>query len=160
MKQHAMRRQDRAMAEADCLRLLAAERVGRLAMSDQQGQPYLVPLNHVLLGETIFFHSAKVGQKLEILQENPRVCYEVDRMLGIQSGPSACEYGAFFESAIAFGTAYFVSDAAEKVRILNQLTAHHAAADAEFAPVTEKSAERVVVVGIRIDRLTGKARHK
>ncbi|MGI6357781.1 MAG: pyridoxamine 5'-phosphate oxidase family protein [Bacillota bacterium] len=160
MKQYSMRRKDRAMAEADCLRLLETERVGRLAMCDQQGQPYLVPLNHVLVDGTIYFHCATTGRKLDLLQQNPKVCYEVDRMLGIKSAPSACEYGAFYESAIAFGTAFLVSDIAEKVRILNQLTAHHAAEGAEFAPVNETAAERVVVVGIRIDQLTGKARQR
>lgn len=158
MKDYPTRRKDRVMSEADSLRLLHEERVGRVALADECGQPYIVPLNHLLLDGTIYFHCALSGRKLDMLQENSKVCYEVDRLLGIKSGPTACEYGAFYESAIVFGTARIIEDPAEKVRILNLLTEHHAAPGAEFAPVNEASAARVAVVGIDIAQISGKAR--
>lgn len=158
MRDYPMRRKDRALSESDCWRLLSEERVGRLAMADLQGQPYLVPLNHWLSDGIIYFHCATVGRKLDMLRANPQVCYEVDRFLGIAAGANACDYGAYFESALAFGSAFEVTDPAEKVQILNQLTAHHAEPGAEFGPVTEARAEKVAVVGIRISQVTGKAR--
>lgn len=158
MQEYSTRRKDRVMPEADSLRLIQTERVGRLALADQEGQPYVIPLNHLLLDHTIYFHCALSGRKLDMLLENPKVCYEVDRFLGIKSGPTACEYGAFYESALVFGVARLVSDPLEKVRILNQLTAHHAAPGALFAPVTESTAAKVAVVAVSIDQVSGKAR--
>jgi len=158
MKDYPTRRKDRMISETDSLRLLGEERVGRLALADKSGQPYVVPLNHLLLDRTIYFHCALSGRKLDMLRENPQVCYEVDRFLGIKSGATACEYGAFYESAIAFGVASEVLDPIEKVRILNLLTSHHAAPGAEFRPVDEAAASRVGVVAIEIQQLSGKAR--
>lgn len=157
MKEYQIRRQDRALAEADCLKLLTEEKVGRLALASKDGHPYIVPLNHLLLDGVIYFHCATSGRKLEMLRENPSSCYEVDRFLGIRSGANACDYGAFYESAVAFGTAFEVSDLTEKIRILTQLTAHHAAEGAQFGPVSEARAQMVAVVGIRIAQVTGKA---
>ncbi len=158
MKDYPTRRKDRMMSEADSLRLLSEERVGRLALADECGHPYIVPLNHLLVDRTLYFHCALSGRKLDMLRENPKVCYEVDRFLGIKSGAAACEYGAFYESAIAFGVASEVLDPAEKVRILNLLTTHHAAPGATFMPVDEAAAARVSVVAIVIQQLSGKAR--
>ena len=157
MKEYQIRRQDRALAEADCLRLLDEERVGRLALASKGGDPYIVPLNHVLMDGVIYFHCATSGRKLEMLRENPSACYEVDRFLGIRSGANACDYGAFYESAMAFGTAFEVNDMTEKVRILSQLTTHNAAEGAQFGPVSEARARNVAVIGIRIAEVTGKA---
>jgi hypothetical protein len=160
MKEYPMRRHDRALPEAECWRLLTEERVGRLALADKQGQPYLVPLNHWLSDGVIYFHCALSGRKLEMLRENPQVCYEVDRFLGIASGSQACDYGAYYESVIAFGTAAEIADPAQKVSVLNQLTAHLADDGAEIAPVSEERAKKVAVVGVTIRQLTGKSRRQ
>ncbi len=155
---HSMRRKDRALSTEQAWELLTSEAVGRLALATPQGEPYIVPLNHVVIDNIIYFHCATVGRKLDIIRENPKACYEVDRFLGIKDGPDACDYGAYFESALAFGECFEVIDIAQKVDLLNELTRRHAAEGASFGLVTPERAKTVALIGIRVDGVSGKAR--
>lgn len=159
-QEYKLRRQDRALSQEESWQLLKEAAVGRLGLATPQGHPYIVPLNHVVLNEEIFFHCAREGRKLEILRQNPQVCYEVDALLGIKTGPRACDFGTFYKSVIAFGQAYEVLDEARKADILNALTAKYAPAGHVFEPVTAAVGARVTIIGIKIDVLTGKARVK
>lgn len=155
---HAIRRKDRALTTENAWALLNSEAVGRLAIATPQGEPYIVPLNHVVIDNIIYFHCATIGRKLDIIRENPKACYEVDRFLGIKEGPAACNYSAYYESALAFGEAFEVIELEQKVDILNQLTRRHAGPLASYSPVTPEQARHVAVIGIRVDGVAGKSR--
>lgn len=45
-----------------------------LAMTDGEGKPYCIPLNGVRVGEKIYFHCAKAGEKVDCLRTHPQVC--------------------------------------------------------------------------------------
>lgn len=83
------------MSEADARRLLAQGRVGRLGCV-YEGGPYVVPVNYVLDGESIFVHSLP-GRKLEALRANPRACLQVDKIENTYEWQSAIAYGMFEE---------------------------------------------------------------
>lgn len=59
----------------DCLRLLAADEVGRLAVVTS-GSPAIFPINYVLDGETIVFRTDE-GTKLRAEGRAP-ACFEID----------------------------------------------------------------------------------
>ena len=59
--------------------LLASRRVGRLGCV-YEGGPYVVPINYVLDGESIYTHSLP-GQKIEALRANPKACLQVDEII-------------------------------------------------------------------------------
>jgi nitroimidazol reductase NimA-like FMN-containing flavoprotein (pyridoxamine 5'-phosphate oxidase superfamily) len=59
----------------ECLSLLQAEEVGRLAVLDG-GRPLIVPVNYVLDGEDVVFRTAP-GTKLDQGPRSP-VCFEID----------------------------------------------------------------------------------
>jgi nitroimidazol reductase NimA-like FMN-containing flavoprotein (pyridoxamine 5'-phosphate oxidase superfamily) len=60
----------------ECLRLLAKQKVGRLAVAEPGGAPHLVPVNYTLLRGSVVFRSAP-GTKLRLLVTEP-VTFEVD----------------------------------------------------------------------------------
>ena len=53
-----IRRQDRTLSIEGVNRLLLEGEYGVLAMANEHGEGYGVPLNFVLDGETIYFHGA------------------------------------------------------------------------------------------------------
>ena len=59
-------------------KLIALERVCRVATTDGDGQPHLVPVCHVLVGEKIYFGSGNDARKVENLRTNPRIALTVD----------------------------------------------------------------------------------
>ena len=58
--------------------LLNRCRVGRLATLGQDGYPYITPLNYVYWQGSVYFHCARQGEKLDNIDMNDRVCFEVD----------------------------------------------------------------------------------
>ena len=60
----------------ECLRLLATQSVGRVAVTEPDWAPHVVPVNYVLLRDSIVFRSGR-GTKLRLLVTEP-VSFEVD----------------------------------------------------------------------------------
>ena len=80
-----------------------------LAMTDLAGEPYCVPLNAVRVGEAIYFHCARAGEKLDCLRAHPSVCLTA---VGEQHVIQA-EYTTHFTSAVVRGRAVEVTDPSE-----------------------------------------------
>ena len=80
---------------ADCEDLLLTEKVGRLAVRDEEGV-YIVPLQYAFADGYIYGH-ASPGKKIRLMRLWPRVGFQVDRM-GIGEGwSSVLVQGTFHE---------------------------------------------------------------
>lgn len=60
-----------------CLGILAWTNLGRLACSFDD-QPYVVPFNFVYDGADYLYSFSTVGQKINWMRVNPRVCIEIE----------------------------------------------------------------------------------
>jgi nitroimidazol reductase NimA-like FMN-containing flavoprotein (pyridoxamine 5'-phosphate oxidase superfamily) len=128
-------------------------------------QPYVVPVNFAFDRQRIYFHCADTGMKLDFLRSNPRVCFEVDENLGTVPGPAPWLFGTAYRSVIAFGTARILTDPEEKTLATRMITMKYAGekmAEMITPELTEtyrsSKGSRLVVVEIRIERITGKHR--
>lgn len=93
-----------------------------VSMTDTNGQPYSVPLSLAHAGEhTFYFHCAKEGRKLDIIQTNPHVCLTAVSKCKPTTGPKDGSFTLEFESAIAFGKAEIVTDDYEKREALRAI---------------------------------------
>ena len=59
-------------------KLIAAERVCRVATTGRDGRPHVVPVCPALAGQKIYFGSGKEAAKVTNLEENPRIALTVD----------------------------------------------------------------------------------
>ena len=59
-------------------KLIANERVCRVATASAAGRAHLVPVCHVVAGEKIYFGSGDDGRKAKNLKENPQIAVTVD----------------------------------------------------------------------------------
>lgn len=75
--------------------LLSSQVVGRLACTDSV-RPYLVPVNYVYDGNYIYAQTSE-GMKLDLLRNNPNVCFEVDAMTNMDNWQSVIIRGSFEE---------------------------------------------------------------
>ena len=64
----------------ECCELLERVGFGRLGCASED-QPYVVPIYFAYEANSLFGLST-VGQKIEWMRKNPRVCVEVDEVLG------------------------------------------------------------------------------
>lgn len=80
-----MRRKDREITDrAAMLRIIEGCEVCRIALNDPEtGVPYILPLNFGFEDKdgrlTFYFHGAPEGRKYELMQNDPRAAFELDR---------------------------------------------------------------------------------
>ena len=96
-----IRRKDREITTREAIEILESAEYGVLSTVGKDGQPYGVPLSYVYRNNSIYFHCALIGQKLDNIADNPRVSFCVVGKTKVLPGKFATEY----ESAVAFGLA-------------------------------------------------------
>lgn len=66
-----MRRKDREKSREFALEVTDKCEWAVLSMTDQEGMPYAVPVTIVRDGDFVYFHTAKAGKKIDILNRHP-----------------------------------------------------------------------------------------
>ncbi len=126
-----------------------------LSLSDREGTPYGIPVSPVADREygAIYMHCAKVGKKLDLLRENPKVC--LSAVSKSRSIPK--EFEMSFDSAVFTGTVEEVTDEGEKVKALLLLGTHYDPTGmGRFEEVLEKYLPATCVLRITPVEITGK----
>src|ERR1700730_8142499 len=137
----------RTLSHVEARNLIAAGKVGRLGCVDK-GEPYVVPINYVFEGLSIYSHSLP-GRKIEILRAHPRACLQVDEI----------ENEFEWRSVIAFGSFEEIRVPSDRSGILGKLLARFPKlTPVEAVMAQDAGAPDSVVFCIRIDRITGVAR--
>lgn len=153
-----MRRKDREIPDrAEIDALLLRTKVCRVAFA-VGGAPYIVPLSHGYDSEAgaLFFHTAREGKKIECIEANPRVCFEVEGSVAVKEGDErGCSWGVRYESVIGYGTISELVSLEEKEAGLRLTMRLQAGRDAEwtFAP---KMVDATRVWRLDIESMTGK----
>lgn len=149
-----MRKKEREITDKSVLeQLLMQAWICRLGLYDGKW-PYVVPVNMGYDAGRIYFHSSRKGKKMDILRDNPNVCFEVDGDVEIVSGELPCDYTTNYKSVIGFGTAALVEDEAEKLDALRLIMRRHGGPVEGFRP---EILPVTAVVRIDIVSMTGKA---
>lgn len=78
-----------------CSEILSRIPLGRLGCA-LDGQPYVLPIYFAYDGKDIFALST-LGQKIEWMRANPKVCLQVDEILGNSEWSSVVALGRFQE---------------------------------------------------------------
>ena len=153
---YEIRRKDRKMNEIAALELLKKGEYGIIASVAKDNQPYGVPVSYVVVANSIYFHCALVGHKLDNIMVNDKVSFTV---VG-QTKPYAKEddYSTFYESVIVFGKAKVVEETNEIVEALKKLCEKYFPDDMDnFQAIYNHGKAATKVVKISIDYLSGKA---
>lgn len=149
----AMRRAKREITDPAAIDgLLRQCRIMHLALADGD-VPFLVPVYYGYDGKALYFHSARQGSKIAILQRNAKVCFEIGIEQGVVEAELACDFEARHKTVIGIGRAVFVEDAAARVAALNLIVAQFT--DQQFA-YPANNLRQTAVIRIDIDSMKGK----
>jgi uncharacterized protein len=149
-----MRRKDKEITEQQEIeKILNDAEVIRIAMVDE-GEPYLVALNHAYVDGCIYVHSAKDGRKIDILRKNNKVAFQADTDVKIILKDEASECTTRYLSVFGTGKAVFVDNKEEKTKALDALMVKHTGKGGFEYP--EKVFERTLVIKVEIESMTGK----
>jgi uncharacterized protein len=148
-----MRREEkRILGQSEIESILLQSIVCRIALCDNK-IPYIVPLIFGYKNNVLYFHCAPEGRKLDIIRENPNVCFEAETGVEIVKGDTPCHWSAKYKSVIGNGRAYFVEDREEKRIALAAIMEHYAPGAFEF---NNGEVDRVTIVCIIIETMAGK----
>ncbi len=129
--------------------------VCHIAMVDPDGLPYVLPFNFGFEDNTIYFHSGKLGKKIDILANNPNVCVEfsTDYLLRFQNEKVGCSYSMKYRSVLAYGKVQFIDDPEQKTRIMDIVMKNYASEEFKYSM---PSMTEVCCWIVKIEKLEGK----
>ncbi|WRS28044.1 pyridoxamine 5'-phosphate oxidase family protein [Oscillospiraceae bacterium MB08-C2-2] len=145
------------LTEKQVEELLHRAEVGRLGTIGEDGYPYVIAMHFVYHKGSIYMHGLPKGQKIDNIQKYPKVCFEVDELLGLQidADGKACNTEAVYNSAVIRGTARILEEIESKREVLGKLVEKYTP---QFAgqELPENMVKGTAVIEIRIDTSTGK----
>ena len=150
---HKMRRSAQAMSDDRIREVLQRNTSGVLSLLDENGYTYGVPLSYLLRGNTIYFHGAKAGAKLDAVRHHDKVSFTViDRDEVIPE-----EYTTHYRSGIVFGKARIVTDEEElgiAIRALGRRYAPNATPERLESAVAAEP--HFAMIALDMEHLSGK----
>lgn len=150
-----MRRKDKERDAAFAWQVLRDAAYSVLAMTDEDGTPYCVPVNHIADPEhnAVYFHCAGAGRKWTILEKEPPVCLTAVSRAELVPG----ELTTAYDSAIAEGRAVVVQDPEEKHRALMLLVEALDPASLTRAELcSQQTLSHTMLVRIAVEHIAGK----
>lgn len=93
--------------------LLESQFVGHIGCYDGD-EVYVVPISYAYANECIYCHTNE-GKKIDIMRQNPKVCFQVDKVDDLSNWNSVIAWGEFKE----------ISDQEERNKVLQILLHSH-----------------------------------
>lgn len=157
-----MVRHDRQLPGAEARAFLQRGHMAHVGTADAAGWPYVVPLLYVYEGgERLYLHTGDHrGHFLANIQENPRICLQVDEPGELQKGrPSPCDSALVYSSVIAFGNVrvYDAPDVREKKAwFLDCLLERMGDSRAAYQNPGYPMLDRIILYEVALEIVTGK----
>jgi nitroimidazol reductase NimA-like FMN-containing flavoprotein (pyridoxamine 5'-phosphate oxidase superfamily) len=149
-----MRRRDRDIRtrhEIDAV--IRAATVCHLGFSVDD-EPYVVPISFGYDGEALYFHTAKTGKKIECIERNNRVCFQLETNVRLRAHDTeACEWTFAFESVIGCGALTELTTPADKLHGLNRIMEHYSGREWEMS---DRALATTRVWQLAVESVTGK----
>lgn len=138
------------MTEFECRQALQQAPVGRLACA-RDNQPYVVPIYFAVEREYIYAFTT-LGQKIEWMRTNPRVCLEIDDRISHNQWRSVIVFGQYEElpDQPQYGAA--------RTKALELLQKHVMWWEPAYIGAAHRDSphsEKPIFYRIRIERMTG-----
>lgn len=151
-----MRRSDKEIKDKNIIQWILKEaQVCRIALCNDN-KPYIIPMNFGFKDNYIYLHSAGGGKKIDILNKNNNVCFEVDIENELVISEIACNWGMKYYSVIGSGKAYFIEDINEKENVLNIIMQKYSEENLKSFEYSEKSLNKTVIIKIELTEIIGK----
>ena len=98
-----------------------------VGLTDDEGRPYVIPMNFAYDNGVIYLHSSPAGTKVELAARHPQVCITFceGHELVWMHRQVACSYSMKSRSVMCRGRVRFVEDMDEKHRALMLMMRHY-----------------------------------
>ncbi len=124
----------------------------RLAMS-VDNRPYIVPLNFGYKDNALYFHTGHYGKKIDLLNQNSNVSFEMDCDVELLPSDHACGWSSFYKSVVGYGAAELITDREDKIKALDIIMSQYTE-----PPFTYKEGplEKTCIIKVNITQMSGR----
>ena len=153
-----MRRKERAVESTDAIMEIVSRcQVMRIGLSEG-GRAYIVPLNFgwERCGDQVsfYFHSAPEGRKIDMLRENPAVCFEMDTDHALVTNEITSGWTMRYASVMGEGTMSLIEGDADKRAAIDIIMRRYGyQGDADYDP---KVLARTALLKLTVASMIGK----
>ena len=147
-----MRRKDKELPGNRVKEVLEKTHYGVLGTITEDGYPYTTPINFVYFDNSIYFHSATAGEKLDNIQKNDKVSFNVVCDVELLPG----KFDTNYKSVVAFGKAEEVYFDEKKMALLAFIEKYSKDFLEQGKIYVEKGSDAARVVKVNIEHMTGK----
>ncbi len=148
-----MRRKEREITDKDILdEILMNSTVCRIAINDNEF-PYIVALNYGYSDNALFMHSAKAGKKIDLLNANNKVSFQIEFGSEIIKHEKSCQWTSKYRSIVGVGEIEILTEFSDKVHGLNILMEHSGKLNNDY---NSKAVEKILILKLNIKQVTGK----
>lgn len=151
------RRKDRAISDEEARDLLGRAEYGVLSTVSEDGVPYGVPLNYCVVDDSLYFHCALEGRKIENLEHGASQGAPVSFCVVGDTEVMPEKFGTKYESAIVAGRVEEVFGADKRAALECLLRKYSPDFFAEGLGYITTLGEKTRAFRIRIDHVSGKA---
>jgi uncharacterized protein len=152
-----MRRRDRETSDNKELeKIINQSDVCRIALANDN-MPYIVTMNFGYVGiptRTFFFHCANEGKKIDMINRNNHVCFEMDIDHEIVKGKKGCDWGSRFTSIVGYGNIEILTEKADKIAGLNSIMTHYGG-EREYE-YDDSVVEQTTILKLNVTEMSGK----
>lgn len=149
-----MRRKDREIKNDEVIEILKNNDYGILSTISQNGYPYGLPISYVYINDSIYFHCAVEGHKLDNIKNNDKVSFCVVGKTCVLPDKFSTKY----ESVIIFGMAVEVFDDEKNIALLEILNKYSPDYIEKGKEYIANAGVKTKVIKINIEHISGKAR--
>jgi hypothetical protein len=157
-----MRRNDREVKDIESIEeIIKKADVCRIALS-ADNVPYIVTMNFGYVSnpvQSLFFHCANEGRKLEMILKNNYVCFEmdIDHKINLEPGMDGrrgCNWGMKYRSVVGYGNISIITEKEAKKTGLDCIMNHYGGENEYF--YDEKVLSNTTVLKLDITEIRGK----
>jgi putative hydrolase of the HAD superfamily len=149
-----LRRNDRELEDVEAIEILEKCEYGILSTVSENGYAYGVPLSYVYIDNSIYFHCATEGHKLDNIKNKDKVSFCVVGQTSLLPDKFSTKY----ESVILFGRAIEVFDSEKEVALLELIIKYSQEYIEKGKEYIKNASAKTKVIKISIEHISGKAR--
>ncbi len=162
MKRGITRRELEVTDRNEIVEILDKCKIVHIGMVDEEG-PYVVPMNYGYTLEegeagdqlTLYLHGSRQGRKIDIMEKQPKVFFEMCCDVVPFDGKVACQFGTSYASIMGTGIVEILHEVEDKKAGLSLFMKSQTGMDFEF---NDKMVSAVNVMKITVDDFTAKKR--
>ena len=148
-----MRRAEKEITDRDEIEsIIQAALVCRIGLVDGD-EAYIVPMNFGYADGSLWFHCAKEGRKMDLVQRTGKASFEIDIDEGLVLDRDAYKCSNNFKCVMGKGTIEVVSDRAERAKGVEALMKHYHPGD---YVVTDRCMDKTVVLKLVVESVSCK----